>query len=186
MVKKIIVFITSLLVMTNVFSAQRVVNLVVAYKTVSFAGKPRIAIAVNNQIPAPTLRFKEGDEITINVSNHMDKPTSIHWHGVLVPWQMDGVEHVSQKAIPPGGVFHYRFVLKQSGTYWYHAHAELQEQQGLYGAFVIDPIKVPKYKYTKDFVVVLSDWSNTKPEQILKNLKKKGIIIPRDFRCSPL
>ncbi|MCW8399491.1 multicopper oxidase domain-containing protein [Legionella sp. PATHC038] len=96
------VFLTSLLVMTNVFSAQRVVNLDVAYKTVYFAGKPRVAIAVNNQIPAPTLRFKEGDEVTINVSNHMDKPTSIHWHGVLVPWQMDGVEHVSQEAIPPG------------------------------------------------------------------------------------
>ncbi|HDO7947008.1 TPA: multicopper oxidase domain-containing protein, partial [Legionella pneumophila] len=171
--------------MTNVFSAQRVVDLVVGYKTVHFAGKSRVAIAVNNQIPAPTLHFKEGDKVTINVYNHLDKPTTIHWHGVLVPWQMDGVEHVSQKAIPSGGVFHYQFVLKQSGTYWYHAHSELQEQQGLYGAFVIDPIKAPKYKYTKDFVVVLSDWSNTKPEQILKNLKKEGDYYSPRFPLQP-
>ncbi|WP_457608312.1 multicopper oxidase domain-containing protein, partial [Legionella pneumophila] len=91
--------------------AKRTVNLVVAYKTVNFAGKPRRAIAVNGQIPAPTLHFKEGDDVTINVYNHLDEGTSIHWHGLLVPWQMDGVDEVSQKPIPPGGVFHYRFKL---------------------------------------------------------------------------
>lgn len=153
---------------------ERVVNLVVGYKTVNFAGKTRKAIAVNNQIPAPTLHFKEGDRVTINVYNHLDKGTSIHWHGVLVPWQMDGVEGVSQKAIPPGGVFHYRFTLYQRGTYWYHAHTDGQEQEGLYGTFLIDPPQPTSYKYTKDYVVVLSDWSNTKADQIFANLKKEG------------
>nr|MBN5937490.1 multicopper oxidase domain-containing protein [Legionella anisa] len=158
----------------NGFTSNHVINLVVGYKTVYFAGKARKAIAVNNQIPAPTLHFKEGDRVTINVANHLDKGTAIHWHGLLVPWQMDGVEGVTQREIPPGSSFRYQFTLEQSGTYWYHAHAGLQEQQGLYGAFLIDPPMPPKYHYTKDYVVVLSDWSNTKPEQILANLKKDG------------
>ncbi|MCE0722765.1 multicopper oxidase domain-containing protein [Legionella resiliens] len=161
------------------------INLVVAYKTVYFAGKTRRAIAVNNQIPAPTLRFKEGERVTINVYNHLDKGTSIHWHGILVPWQMDGVENVSQKAIPPGGVFHYRFTLHQSGTYWYHAHADVQEQEGLYGAFLIDPKTPPPYRYTKDYVVVLSDWSNIPANQIFANLKKDGDYFSPKFPLQP-
>lgn len=128
-----------LLPIWTVIAAQPIVNLVIAYKTVYFAGKARKAIAINNQIPGPTLHFKEGDDVTIHVTNHLDKGTALHWHGILVPWQMDGVEGVAQTAIPPGKVFHYRFKLRQSGTYWYHAHAGLQEQQGLYGAFLIDP-----------------------------------------------
>ncbi|MCW8399420.1 multicopper oxidase domain-containing protein [Legionella sp. PATHC038] len=164
----------STLFWSNTFAAERVINLVVGYKTVHFAGKARQAIAVNNQIPAPTLHFKQGDRVTINVSNQLDKGTAIHWHGLLVPWQMDGVEGVTQREIPPGSTFRYQFTLEQSGTYWYHAHAGLQEQQGLYGAFLIDPPTLPKYHYTKDYVVVLSDWSNTLPEQILTNLKKDG------------
>ena len=170
---------------TNIFAAERTVNLEVGYKTVNFAGKSRKAMAVNNQIPAPTLHFKEGDNVTINVYNHLDKGTAIHWHGILVPWQMDGVEGITQKSIPPGGVFHYKFTLHQSGTYWYHAHAGLQEQQGLYGAFLIDPSKTPNYKYSKDFVVVLSDWSNTDPDQILSNLKKEGDYYSPRFPLQP-
>jgi len=170
---------------SNVYAAERIVNLTVGYKTVYFAGKARTAIAVNNQIPAPTLHFKEGDHVTINVYNHLDKDTAIHWHGMLVPWQMDGVEGISQKGIPPEGVFHYQFTLHQAGTYWYHAHAGLQEQQGLYGAFLIDPPKQPSYKYTKDYVVVLSDWSNTYPEQILANLKKEGDYYSPNFPLQP-
>jgi FtsP/CotA-like multicopper oxidase with cupredoxin domain/uncharacterized protein involved in copper resistance len=168
------VLILSLFWLSNTCAANHTVNFVVAYKTVNFAGKQRQAIAVNNQIPAPTLHFKEGDHVTINVYNHLNKDTAIHWHGMLVPWQMDGVEGISQKPIPPGGVFHYHFTLRQAGTYWYHAHAGLQEQQGLYGAFVIDPVRSPSYQYTKDYLIVLSDWSNTYPEQILANLKKDG------------
>ncbi|MDQ2993934.1 MAG: multicopper oxidase domain-containing protein [Pseudomonadota bacterium] len=169
---------------TQAFASEHTINLVVAYKTVNFAGAYRNALAVNNQIPAPTLHFKEGDHVTINVCNHLNEPTAIHWHGILIPWQMDGVEGISQKAIPPGGVFHYQFTLHQAGTYWYHAHAGLQEQQGLYGAFLIDPLK-PHFKYTKDYVVVLSDWSNTNPDKILANLKKEGDYYSPKFPLQP-
>ncbi|HCC3243577.1 TPA: multicopper oxidase domain-containing protein [Legionella pneumophila] len=171
--------------LTMTGGAKHTVNLVVAYKTVNFAGKSRRAIAVNGQIPAPTLHFKEGDEVTINVYNHLDEGTSIHWHGLLVPWQMDGVDEVSQKPIPPGGVFHYRFKLYQRGTYWYHAHAKVQEQEGLYGTFIIDPPSPPRYHYTKDYVVVLSDWSNTPAEQVLANLKKDGDYYGPRFPLQP-
>lgn len=175
----------SLFYISNGYTANRVVNLVVAYKTVCFAGEPRRAIAVNDQIPAPTLHFKQGDHVTINVYNRLDKETSIHWHGILVPWQMDGVLGVSQKGIPPGCVFRYQFTLHQAGTYWYHAHAGLQEQQGLYGGFLIDPPQLPDYKYTKDYVVVLSDWSNTYPDQIFANLKKDGDYYSPRFPLQP-
>lgn len=166
--------------------SKRTVDLVIAYKMVNFAGKWRRAIATNDQIPAPTLRFKEGDHVTLNVYNHLDKPTAIHWHGMLVPWQMDGVEGVNQKSIPPGGVFHYQFTLHQRGTYWYHAHAGVQEQEGLYGAFIIDPPnKSTPYRYTKDYVVVLSDWSNTPAERVLTNLKKDGDYYSPRFPLQP-
>ncbi|MGB6976427.1 MAG: multicopper oxidase domain-containing protein [Gammaproteobacteria bacterium] len=178
-------FILNLLWFPYAFAADRTVNLVVSNKTVNFAGKPIKAIAVNNQIPGPTLHFKEGDNVTINVYNHLSKGTTIHWHGLLVPWQMDGVEGVTQKAIPPGGVFHYQFTLKQSGTYWYHSHAGFQEQQGLYGAIIIDPLQPPPYHYSKDYVIVLSDWSNTAPTQIYANLKKEGDFYSSKFPLQP-
>lgn len=152
----------------------RTMDLVVDYKTVHFAGRPRMALAINDQIPAPTLHFKEGDDVVLRVHNHLKEGTAIHWHGLLVPWRMDGVEHLSQAPIPPGGTFEYRFKLKQSGTYWYHAHADLQEQEGIYGAFKIDPLKPPAYRYQKDFAVVLSDWSNTRAREVYANLKKSG------------
>lgn len=183
--KRLLVFCFSLFFISNVFAAKRVVNLEIAYKTVNFAGKPRKAIAVNNQIPAPTLHFKKGDQLTINVHNKLDQETAVHWHGIILPWQMDGVLGISQQGIPPGGVFHYQFTLNQSGTYWYHAHAGLQEQQGFYGAFLIDPPQHPSYKYTKDYVVVLSDWSNTYPDQILSNLKKEGDYYSPNFPLQP-
>lgn len=144
----------------------------------------RTAIAVNNQIPAPTLHFKQGDHVKINVHNNLDKDTAIHWHGIILPWQMDGVEGVNQKGIMPGKTFTYEFTLEQSGTYWYHAHAGLQEQEGLYGAFVIDPPENNQFQYSKDFAIVLSDWSNTNPDQIFANLKKK-VIITSNFPLQP-
>ncbi|OYK80462.1 copper oxidase [Coxiella burnetii] len=163
----------------------RTVNLNIRYKWVNFAGKCRRAVAVNNQIPAPTLHFKEGDHVVINVYNHLNDGTSIHWHGILVPWQMDGVVGVSQKAIPPGGVFHYRFTLYQAGTYWYHAHAHAQEQDGLYGALLIDPSQPSFYKFTKDYVVVLSDWDNMKGHNIFTSLKKEGEFFSPRFPLQP-
>lgn len=167
-------FCLAMLWFSSAKAACRSVDLKVAYQRVNFTGTWVKAIAVNQHIPGPTLHFKEGDHVCLNVYNHLDKGTAIHWHGLLVPWQMDGVEHVSQAPIPPGGVFHYQFTLKQAGTYWYHAHAGLQEQQGLYGAIVIDPIAPSPYHYNKDIVVILSDWINTDPEQVFANLKKTG------------
>ncbi len=175
----------NLIFSTTVFAAEKIVNLIVGYKTVNFTGKASKAIAVNDQIPAPELHFHENDHVTINVYNHLDKATAIHWHGILVPWQMDGVEGVTQKGIPPNSVFHYQFTLKQAGTYWYHAHAGLQEQQGLYGAFIVDPITHPHYHYSNDYVVVLSDWNNAQPDQTLKNLKKEGDYYSPRFPLQP-
>ena len=183
--KNFLFIIINLIFITNLFAADRVINLVVDYKIVNFAGKQRKAIAVNNQIPAPTLYLKEGDKVTINVHNRLDEETAIHWHGILLPWQMDGVLGVTQQGISPGHVFHYRFTLQQSGTYWYHAHAGLQEQEGLYGAIVIDPIKPILQKYNKDYVVVLSDWSNTSANQIFANLKKDGDYYSANFPLQP-
>jgi len=171
--KKTVLSFLLLIFSLSAFAKNKIVNLNIAYKTVNFAGKNVKAIAINNQIPGPVLHFKEGDHVVINVHNHLDEGTAVHWHGLLVPWQMDGVAGLSQAPIPPGGTFHYTFTLKQSGTYWYHAHFGLQEQQGLYGAIIIDPPH-ERYHYTKDFVALLSDWSNTNPEQIFRNLKKDG------------
>lgn len=172
------------LISSNAFSETKTINLVVAYKTVDFAGKKVQAIAVNNQIPAPTLHFKEGDHAVINVFNHLNVGTIIHWHGIILPWQMDGVEGISQPAIKPGKMFRYHFTIRQSGTYWYHAHAGFQEQQGLYGAIIIDP-KKSIYHPQKDFTVVLSDWSNTNPEKIFFNLKKDGDYYSPRFPLQP-
>jgi CopA family copper-resistance protein len=184
-VKKLLVTILSLFFITAALAEKRVVDLVIDYKTVNFAGKSVVALAANNQIPAPILHFKEGDEVTINVYNKLKEETALHWHGIILPWQMDGVLGINQHGIKPGSVFHYQFTLHQSGTYWYHAHAGLQEQQGLYSAFIIDPLKHPPYHYTKDYVIVLSDWSNTHPDQILANLKKEGDYYSPNFPLQP-
>lgn len=180
--KKMIVFAFNLLVLsTTVMAEEKTVDLNVDYKMVNFTGKNVQALAINHQIPGPTLHFKEGDTVTLNVYNHLKENTTIHWHGLIVPWTMDGVEHVSQAPIAPGDVFHYRFTLKQSGTYWYHAHAGLEEQEGLYGAMIIDPIQPPAFHYNKEFAIVLSDWINTPANQVLANLKKTGDYYSSEF-----
>lgn len=155
------------------------VDLVIHPKTIEFksgkgCGGHIQGIAVNGEIPGPTLHFKKGDKVTLNVCNQLTEGTTIHWHGILVPWQMDGVEGVAQKAIEPGESFQYQFTLYQSGTYWYHAHSKTQEQDGLYGAFIVDPDESPSYHYTKDFVIVLSDWNNSRGQKTFLNLKKEG------------
>lgn len=184
--KRIIFFVLlGCIVAQNVHAKEHVIDLTVAYKTVNFAGKERCAIAVNNHIPAPTLHFKQGDHVKINVHNKLDKDTAIHWHGIILPWQMDGVEGVNQKGIKPGKTFTYEFTLEQSGTYWYHAHAGLQEQEGLYGAFLIDPPENNQFQYSKDFAIVLSDWSNTNADQIFANLKKEGDYYSPNFPLQP-
>lgn len=145
-------------------------NLEIKKQDVFITGKAVKAMTINGQIPAPTLYFTEGEEAIINVKNLMDEPTSLHWHGILLPGNMDGVPGLNGfEGINPGETFTYKFKIRQAGTYWYHSHSNLQEQQGLYGAIVITP-KNEKEKI-KDYVVLLSDFSEENPNTILNNLK---------------
>ena len=155
------------------WSATQTIDLRMEYHTVTLGNKPVKAITVNGQIPAPELRFTEGDEVIINLHNALDEPGSIHWHGLLVPYKMDGVPWVSMPPIEPGDSFQYRFTLKQSGTYWYHSHSQLHEQQGLYGAFIVESRAEP-LKYDQEVTLVLSDWADRHPNETYRNLKKDG------------
>jgi len=130
------------------------------------------AILVNGQLPAPLLRWREGDEITLNVTNHLNADTSIHWHGILLPFQMDGVPGVTFPGIKPGETFTYEFPLLQAGTYWYHSHSGLQEQLGHYGPIVIEPKGADPVAYDREYVVVLSDWTFENPHRLFSKLKK--------------
>ncbi|NOQ80414.1 MAG: copper resistance system multicopper oxidase [Gammaproteobacteria bacterium] len=149
-------------------------NLNYSTTPVNLTGKQRIATAINGSIPAPVLRFKEGDSVALNVTNQMSVDTSIHWHGLILPSSQDGVPNISDgfKGIKPGATFRYQFPVIQSGTYWYHSHSGFQEQTGAYGAIIIDPIKPPPYHYDRDYVVLLSDWSDEDPNNIYHKLKK--------------
>jgi CopA family copper-resistance protein len=138
---------------------------------INITGRPRIATAVNGQIPAPILRWREGDTVTLAVTNRLSEPSSIHWHGILVPNPMDGVPGLTFAGIPPGETFVYRFPVRQSGTYWYHSHSAFQEQTGLYGPIVIDPKGGYAQPFDRDYIVMLSDWTNENPETIISNLK---------------
>lgn len=150
------------------------INLSVGQSQVNFTGKTRTAVTVNGSFPAPILQFEEGQTVTIRVKNTLNQDTSIHWHGLILPSEMDGVPGISNdfKGIKPGETFVYRFKLKQSGTYWYHSHSGFQEQQGMYGAIVVNPIKKPAFSYDKDYVFVLSDWTDENPINVYKKLKK--------------
>ncbi|MEI7669249.1 MAG: multicopper oxidase domain-containing protein, partial [Pseudomonadota bacterium] len=147
-------------------------SLVIANETVNITGKPSSAITINGTIPGPVLNFKEGEDVTINVTNNMFEPTSIHWHGILLPGAMDGVPGFNGFAgIMPKQTFTYKFKIRQAGTYWYHAHSGAQEQQGVYGAIVVTPKIADKIKYDRDYVVLLSDFTDENPSVILNNLK---------------
>ena len=141
---------------------------------VNFTGRPRMAIAVNGRVPAPILRWREGDTVTLHVQNAMPVPSSIHWHGILLPFQMDGVPGLSFAGIAPGATFTYRFPVRQSGTYWYHSHSGFQEQQGLYGPIIIEARDGPRMRADRDYVVMLSDWSDASPEAIYATLKRNS------------
>lgn len=147
-------------------------NLSIDPVPVNFTGVPRNATAINGQIPAPTLYWREGDTITLRVTNNLSDISSIHWHGVLLPFQMDGVPGLSFNGIAPGETFVYQFKLRQSGTYWYHSHSRFQEQTGMYGAIVIEPENGERFPADRDYVVVLSDWTDENPERVFDKLKK--------------
>ena len=149
-------------------------SLVVAESPVNFTGAPRMATTINGSIPAPTLRWHEGDTVTLHVTNRMRVATSIHWHGIILPYQMDGVPGISFAGIAPGETFTYRFKVEQSGTFWYHSHSGMQEQTGMYGAIVIDPRDGETIRADRDHVVQLSDWTDEDPMRVLAKLKAQG------------
>jgi FtsP/CotA-like multicopper oxidase with cupredoxin domain len=144
------------------------------HQKVNFTGKDRVATAINGSVPAPVLRWKQGQRVTLDVTNNMAVDSSIHWHGMILPSAMDGVPGISDdfKGIKPGETFRYEFDVKQSGTYWYHSHSGFQEQTGAYGAIVIDPIEPFHVSYDREHVILLSDWSDEDPEDIYATLKK--------------
>ncbi len=146
-------------------------HLTLRQETVNKAGKDVKGMTINGQIPGPTLRFTEGDYAVIYVKNEMDVETSVHWHGILLPNFFDGVPYLNTPPILPGQTQKYEFRLKQAGTYWYHSHTMLQEQSGVYGALVIEPRK-KTLEYDKDLVLVISDWTNEKPQNVLRFLKR--------------
>ncbi|MDR2213797.1 MAG: copper resistance system multicopper oxidase, partial [Pseudomonadales bacterium] len=147
-------------------------DLHVAASSVQVAGKRARPITINGQFPAPLLRWREGDELTLRVHNALSEDTSIHWHGILLPAAMDGVPGVSFPGIAPGASFTYRFALRQSGTYWYHSHSGLQEQLGHYGPIIIDPREPEPYAYEREYVILLSDWTFEDPQRVYAKLKK--------------
>ncbi len=162
---------------SSAFAAVKEYHLTIAEQTVNITGKPVQRITVNGQFPAPALEFEEGDEAVIHVNNQLkNQDSSIHWHGLLLPGLMDGVPGFNGfQGIKPQGHFVYRFKVRQSGTYWYHAHSKGQEQDGLYGSLVIHPKAKPAvntHEYTdRDYVVLLSDFHEKSSNQIQKDLK---------------
>jgi FtsP/CotA-like multicopper oxidase with cupredoxin domain len=141
---------------------------------VNFTGRPARATAVNGATPGPNLGWMEGDTVILSVTNRLKHATSIHWHGVRVPADMDGVPGLSFAGIPPGETFEYRFPVRQSGTYWYHSHSGFQEQTGLIGAVIIDPRNHDPVEFDREYVVLLSDWTDSNPETVFSNLKAQS------------
>lgn len=147
-------------------------DLHIGYQTVNYTGKKRVATTVNGSLPAPILRWKEGERVKIRVTNHLKEDTSIHWHGIVLPSTMDGSPGFDFDGIKPGETFEYEFDVQQNGTYWYHSHSGFQEQTGLIGAIIIDPKEPDPVTYDCEFIVLLSDWTDTAPEKLYTNLKK--------------
>jgi len=160
-------------------------NLTIEQNKMTLGGVSAKAMTINGSIPGPVLEFNEGELAIINVTNKMDEETSVHWHGIILPNFFDGVPYLTTPPIKPGATFQYRIPVNQSGTYWYHSHTMLQEQKGVYGSIVVQP-KEKTLEYDKDVVVVLSDWTNENPMNVLRNLKrgsdwyqiKKGTSVP--------
>ncbi|HUF71662.1 MAG TPA: copper resistance system multicopper oxidase [Gammaproteobacteria bacterium] len=152
----------------------RELDLTTAYAAVDFTGKMRAATLVNGSLPAPVLRWREGDTLRIRLRNELDEDTSIHWHGILLPANMDGVPGLSFAGVAPGGSYLYEFTLRQSGTYWYHSHSRFQEQTGMYGPLIIDPIGPEPFDYDREHVVMLSDWTDRDPMSLYRLLKKQS------------
>ena len=141
---------------------------------VNVTGRERVALTINGSLPGPLLRWREGDTVTLRVSNALDDHTSIHWHGILLPANMDGVPGLSFDGIRPGATWPYRFRVRQAGTYWYHSHAGFQEQRGVYGPLVIVPREPEPFRYDREHVVMLTDWTDEDPRHVFGRLKKQS------------
>ncbi|MGC1480931.1 MAG: multicopper oxidase domain-containing protein [Chthoniobacterales bacterium] len=133
-------------------------DLTIAEETLRIGGRRAKGITINGVMPGPLIRLREGDDVTIRVHNQLDESTSIHWHGLILPFRMDGVPGVSFAGIPAGETFTYRFPVRQSGTYWYHSHSGLQEQLGHAGSMIIEPRGGDPVAYDREYIVLLSDW----------------------------
>jgi len=149
-------------------------DLTLTEAVVNYTGNPRMAMTINGSIPGPVLHWREGDDITLRVTNQMNVSSSIHWHGMILPYQMDGVPGISYRGIAPGETFTYRFKVQQAGTYWYHSHTHFQEQVGMYGAIIIEPRDGEHIRADRDYVVQLSDWTDTDPLTVFAKLKKQS------------
>jgi FtsP/CotA-like multicopper oxidase with cupredoxin domain len=149
-----------------------VIDLSVGHGPRTVQGRRGHGIAVNGSVPGPLVRLRAGQTAKLNVTNHLGEDTSIHWHGLLVPFQMDGVPGVSFPGIRPGQTFAYEFPVRQSGTYWYHSHSGLQEQQGHYGPLIIDPAGDEPAEYDRDYILLLSEFTPLHPHRIMDRLRK--------------
>ncbi|OKH86579.1 copper resistance system multicopper oxidase [Thalassospira sp. TSL5-1] len=146
-------------------------ELSVDYVDIETNGTKTAGIGYNGSSPGPTLRFREGEEAEIRVTNNLDETTSIHWHGLILPYQMDGVPGISFPGIKPGESFTYRFPVQQNGTYWFHSHSGFQEPDGAYGAIIIEPKSRDPFRYDREYVVVLKDKHPHSGARIMRNLK---------------
>ncbi|MBT8098788.1 MAG: copper resistance system multicopper oxidase [Gammaproteobacteria bacterium] len=146
-------------------------DLTIGASTVPIAGQSPTALTINGTVPGPLLRFREGQPVTLNVSNALAEDTSLHWHGLILPTDMDGVPGLSFDGIGPNSQYRYHFDVRQSGTYWYHSHSGLQEQSGVYGPIIIDPAGDDPVQYDREFIVLLSDWTFEDPDRMFANLK---------------
>jgi CopA family copper-resistance protein len=149
-------------------------DLAIGESEVNFTGTHRRAITVNGSLPAPLLQWNEGDTVTLRVRNTLDETASIHWHGIVLPANMDGVPGLSFDGIAPASSYTYRFPVKQAGTYWYHSHSGFQEQQGLYGPIVIHPRDPDPIVSDREHVLLLTDWTDEDPRRIYRKLKKES------------
>jgi CopA family copper-resistance protein len=148
------------------------IALSIGHSPFSVGGQSGHAVTVNGVLPAPLIRLREGQRARLSVTNTLDEDTSVHWHGLLVPFQMDGVPGISFPGIRPRETFVYEFPIRQSGTYWYHSHSNMQEAMGQYGPIIIDPAGADPVAYDREHVLVLSDWSFLHPHEILERLKQ--------------
>jgi CopA family copper-resistance protein len=150
------------------------IDLTLSEMPVNITGRARVATVINNAMPGPILRLREGDAVTIRVANKLRETSSIHWHGIKLPNEMDGVPGLTFAGIPAGETFTYHFPIIQAGTYWYHSHSGMQEQTGLFGPLILEPKMPDSFQYDREYVIVLSDWTDEDPMTIVSNLKQQS------------